>query len=627
MRSSTLCIVNRGIRLTKLSSTFPGSDNQPPLPSQVRPLPANNPSEEILLTESVHGRRRYYQQLSGTSHLVWDWKSDKSGLSVFERLLPRRLASYLRTLFLPIGYPSSVHPTYAKVHFWQFIETYIGSMVGVLCSEAMLTSLGVGAPAAAGGAVAIQWVLKDGFGEIGKLFFIQRYAKSFDSHPKSWKILGEVSSLTGSLIQICTVISPSSAFLPLASLGYACRSIHFSVWAATHMTFTRNFALQGNVGDIVAKDDSQMSVAHLLGLVCGVGLISFSHSPAALFTMYAILGPLHFYSTLKLVREAQFEVLNGTKLVLISDTFVNTNIVPTMRDLRPRESWFGESIARSELGRVPNVLVAPVARLAFENVMQLKVALEVLRDENYLLCRRLADGKICVVLHQDAVAMDVIKSVLHSVRYHYLLQEQSHELPSTTGSMQLDSIQDHKMVRYSVHDINPTKSAKTRGSYLRVHFKNTRETAMAVRGMKLKQAQKYLEAVKNHEQAVPFRRFSGGVGRTAQAKVHGVTQARWPTKSATFLMGLLKNAEANAAVKGLNVENLFIKHIQVNQAPKQRRRTYRAHGRINPYMASPSHIEVIVAEEEKTVKKEADTKLVPRLSRRRAAARAAVTSA
>lgn len=34
-------------------------------------------------------------------------------------------------------------------------------------------------------------------------------------------------------------------------------------------------------------------------------------------------------------------------------------------------------------------------------------------------------------------------------------------------------------------------------------------------------------------------------------------------------------------VKGLDVEALSIAHIQVNQAQKQRRRTYRAHGRIN----------------------------------------------
>jgi large subunit ribosomal protein L17e len=85
-----------------------------------------------------------------------------------------------------------------------------------------------------------------------------------------------------------------------------------------------------------------------------------------------------------------------------------------------------------------------------------------------------------------------------------------------------------------------------------------------------------------HKQAIPFRRFCGGVGRTAQAKNrHSNGQGRWPAKSARFILDLLKNAESNAEVKGLDVDNLYISHIQVNQAQKQRRRTYRAHGRIN----------------------------------------------
>lgn len=63
-------------------------------------------------------------------------------------------------------------------------------------------------------------------------------------------------------------------------------------------------------------------------------------------------------------------------------------------------------------------------------------------------------------------------------------------------------------------------------------------------------------------------------------KQFGVTRARWPVKSAEFLLGLLKNAESNADAKGLDTGNLIVKHIQVNQAPKQRRRTYRAHGRV-----------------------------------------------
>mgnify|MGYP002775952050 CR=1 FL=1 len=33
--------------------------------------------------------------------------------------------------------------------------------------------------------------------------------------------------------------------------------------------------------------------------------------------------------------------------------------------------------------------------------------------------------------------------------------------------------------------------------------------------------------------------------------------------------------------KGLDVDTLYVSHIQVNKAQQQRRRTYRAHGRIN----------------------------------------------
>jgi large subunit ribosomal protein L17e len=45
---------------------------------------------------------------------------------------------------------------------------------------------------------------------------------------------------------------------------------------------------------------------------------------------------------------------------------------------------------------------------------------------------------------------------------------------------------------------------------------------------------------------------------------------------------MLKNAESNAEYKGLDADHLVIEHIQVNRAPKMRRRTYRAHGRSVP---------------------------------------------
>lgn len=150
------------------------------------------------------------------------------------------------------------------------------------------------------------------------------------------------------------------------------------------------------------------------------------------------------------------------------------------------------------------------------------------------------------------------------------------------------------MARYAATPSNPARSASAKGSYLRVSFKNTRETAQAINGWNLKKAQQYLDQVAKHERAIPFRRFAHSIGRTAQGKEFGVTKARWPAKSVKFISDLLKNAEANADAKGLDTSKLVVSHIQVNQAPKQRRRTYRAHGRINAYQSSPCHIELIL---------------------------------
>uniref|UniRef100_A0A8I3P1A7 Large ribosomal subunit protein uL22 n=2 Tax=Canis lupus familiaris TaxID=9615 RepID=A0A8I3P1A7_CANLF len=129
------------------------------------------------------------------------------------------------------------------------------------------------------------------------------------------------------------------------------------------------------------------------------------------------------------------------------------------------------------------------------------------------------------------------------------------------------------MVRYSPDPENPTKSCTLRGSNLHVHFKNMHETAQAIKGMHIQKATKYLKGVTLQKQCVPFRHYNGGVGRCAQAKQWGWAQGRWPKKSAELLLYMLKNAESNTEVKGLDVDSLVIEHIQVNKALTMRRRT------------------------------------------------------
>ncbi|XP_035582145.1 60S ribosomal protein L17-like [Zalophus californianus] len=121
--------------------------------------------------------------------------------------------------------------------------------------------------------------------------------------------------------------------------------------------------------------------------------------------------------------------------------------------------------------------------------------------------------------------------------------------------------------------------------------------------MHIQKATKYLKDVTLQKQCMPFCCYHGGVGRCAQAKQWGWTQGWWPKKSVEFLLYMLKNAESNTQLKGLDVDSLVIEHIWVNKVPKMQHRIYRAHGWINPYMSSPCHTKMILTEKELVVPK------------------------
>lgn len=146
-------------------------------------------------------------------------------------------------------------------------------------------------------------------------------------------------------------------------------------------------------------------------------------------------------------------------------------------------------------------------------------------------------------------------------------------------------------------------AAKCRISDLRAHFKTSYEVARAVKGMKLKKAIQYLERVQEHKMIIPFRRFNGAIGRHAQAKQFKTTQGRWPEKSVKCVRELLVNLKANAETAKLNVDDCVINHVVVQRAVSGRRRTYRAHGRISPYLSSNCHIEFHCVQKSKEVKK------------------------
>jgi len=154
------------------------------------------------------------------------------------------------------------------------------------------------------------------------------------------------------------------------------------------------------------------------------------------------------------------------------------------------------------------------------------------------------------------------------------------------------------MVRYAKEPDVPEKTSKARGSHLRIHFKHTRNISHFCKGMNVNKALKHLDDVLAFKAVIPFVRYTGGIGGTAQAKQVKApgNRGRWPVTATAVYRDLLKNAIANAETKGLDPALLVVDHAQVNRAPAGRRRTYRAHGRIGKYASQPAHVEIILKE-------------------------------
>lgn len=122
------------------------------------------------------------------------------------------------------------------------------------------------------------------------------------------------------------------------------------------------------------------------------------------------------------------------------------------------------------------------------------------------------------------------------------------------------------------------------------------EIASFLRGKTTKKAKQILERVLEMKQAIPYKRFTDGVGHRKGA---GIAQGRFPQKASEQFIKLIKQAEANAQAKGLS-EDLKIVHLVANKSSstfhqgRQRRRKFKR-----------THLEIAVQEMDKAETKPA----------------------
>ena len=99
-----------------------------------------------------------------------------------------RIARSAASQFLPKGFPSSVGPDYLRYSAWTATHMAIGSAAGVLSTQSLLLAVGVGQATAAPLAASLNWVLKDGLGQLAAVGAAAAISDRFDADPKRWRV-------------------------------------------------------------------------------------------------------------------------------------------------------------------------------------------------------------------------------------------------------------------------------------------------------------------------------------------------------------------------------------------------------------------------------------------------------
>ncbi|KAL7541105.1 hypothetical protein ACHAXR_010638 [Thalassiosira sp. AJA248-18] len=182
--------------------------------------------------------------------------------------------------FLPARYPHSVCPSYASYASYCFLGSIAGSSAMVLSTQALLIAVGVGTQSAAPMAAALNWVMKDGVGQLGGVIFASQLGKggldfdywrgkvtkwtgpskekkktqkrgnfqrgTADTNPKRWRMVAALALDLSTLLEICTPLMGPEWFLPCASIANIGKNVGFLAASASRAAIHQSLSMGGS---------------------------------------------------------------------------------------------------------------------------------------------------------------------------------------------------------------------------------------------------------------------------------------------------------------------------------------------------------------------------------------------
>ncbi|GLU06057.1 hypothetical protein SLE2022_231210 [Rubroshorea leprosula] len=373
-------------------------------------------SFRLICCEEIDGRRWQYVAERDAPGLALKNNSIRA-LSLQSPQPPvDQLMSFVRSYVVPEGFPDSVTPSYVPYMTWRALKHFFGGAMGVFTTQTLLSSVGVSRNTATPGAVAINWILKDGAGRVGKMLFA-RQGRKFDYDLKQLRFAGDLLMELGAGVELVTAAVPH-LFLPLACAANVAKNVAAVTSTSTRTPIYKAFAKGENIGDVTAKGECVGNIADLLGT--GLSIMISKRNPS-LVTTFALLSCGYVMSSYREVKSVVLHTLNRARFSVAVDSFLKTGRVPSLQEGNMQENILSFPWLKDKpvvLGsRFKDAFQDPHAYLAIEPLFE---------KERYMVTYNPSKGKVYALLKDQAKSDDILKAAFHAhVLLHFITSSNS----------------------------------------------------------------------------------------------------------------------------------------------------------------------------------------------------------
>lgn len=247
-----------------------------------------------------------------------------------------------KSAFLPVGYPSTVSKDYIHYQFYDTLQAFCSSLIGMLATRSMLQGFGVGDSNSSVLSALLTWTLRDGVNMISRIVFAYTYANKFSSELKSWRYTADFLNNIGYALDFtATSFSNQTIFTLLASVSVVFKTMTSVAGGATKTALTNHFAINQNTADLDAKDGSQETLVNLVGMIVGSYLIQLVPLENLwIWSIFLVLGSLHLYFNFLAISSVILKNVNRQRAKILLDHFIQEGSILSPDQVAQKERIF-----------------------------------------------------------------------------------------------------------------------------------------------------------------------------------------------------------------------------------------------------------------------------------------------